>query len=55
MEKVILRTKGMIDRLDMPDEDRGIWKDIYDLMDGEIAYVCKNGNGRKVRLFRPCR
>lgn len=42
MEKVILRTKGMLDRLDMPDEDRGIWKDIYDIMNGKAAYVKKS-------------
>ena len=42
MEKVILRTKGMLDRLDIQDEDCGIWKDIYDIMNGKAAYVKKS-------------
>lgn len=42
MEKVILRTKGMLDRCAIQGKDHELWKNIYELMDGEIAYVRKS-------------
>lgn len=42
MEKVIIRTKGMFDRCANQGEDYELWKNIYELMDGENAYVCKS-------------
>lgn len=42
MEKVILNGKKMLAKLDVQDEDRELWKSIYDLMDGEAAYVHKS-------------
>lgn len=43
MEKVITRTKGMLDRCAIQGKDHELWKNIYELMDGEIAYVYKSG------------
>ena len=42
MEKVILRTKGMLDRCAIQGKDHELWKNIYELMDGEIVYVRKS-------------
>lgn len=42
MGKAILRTKEMIDRCAIQGKDHELWKNIYELMDGEIAYVYKS-------------
>lgn len=42
MEKVIINGKKMLDKLDIQDGDRKLWESIYDLMDGETAYVLKS-------------
>ena len=42
MGKVILRTKETLDRCAIQGKDHELWKNIYELMDGEIAYVYKS-------------
>lgn len=42
MKKVIINGKKMLDKLDIQDDDRKLWENIYAFMDGEEAYVLKN-------------
>ena len=42
MKKVCLNTERMLDEANPQDDDYNLWKNIYELMDGEIAYVYKS-------------